>query len=108
MTDLSAALIAQTASIDPKLRPRMIALADLALKEAEYFIIHGDPRTKAAMINKFLSVLATQMQVKQQDEEMNELKAALEELRNAVVGYQVGGGDIGEQEEVPVDGPSKG
>jgi hypothetical protein len=78
-----AGFVAHAAELDPAIRDRVVRLANLALSEAEYLIQHGDPRLKASIISKFMTILAKEMNVKAQDEEMEAVKRSLADLRQA-------------------------
>lgn len=85
-TDPSIELIADVASLDPLIRQRVLALADMALSEAEFTIRHGDPSMKASLIRTFMAAMAKHLQSKDANQEIEELRAQLEALKDAVMG----------------------
>lgn len=95
-TDPSIELIADVASLDPLIRQRVLALADMALSEAEFTIRHGDPAMKASLIRTFMAAMAKHLQSKDANQEIEELRAQLEALKDAVMGRTPGMAPVAE------------
>lgn len=100
-----AELMAQAALQDDALHQRIIDLANRSLDHAEFIMEHGDPRVKAQITRQFLTIFARQLTAKEANEEIEELKRAVQELAQSVSGYTPGGED-GElvEEPIAVDG----
>lgn len=103
--DYVATFVAQAAELDPAIRMRVINLANLALNEAEFLIRHGEPRMKATIVRSFMTVFAKQMQVKKVDEEIEQLKEALQVLTTAVMGYKPAELVVDVNSDATADGP---
>lgn len=78
-------MMATTAALDPQLRSRVIALATKALDQAEFIMMHGDPKSKAAITREFLGVFKKHLETQGQNEEIEALKSGLRDLTAAVM-----------------------
>lgn len=105
-TDPASELLGQVAAIDESLRSRVIALAHASLDEAEFLIKHGDPKMKAGLVRNFLQVFSKYLSAKEQDEEMQEIRRAVMELREAVVGRRLDADDSGSITDAEQDKPN--
>lgn len=102
-----AALMGQAAALDETLRERVIALANKALDEAEWNMIHGSPQVKTAIMRQFLQVFGKHLEVKAQDEELAKMREEWSALRMAIMGRVPGEVEDGELGEADVDRPSE-
>lgn len=84
--DPAAELLGQVAALDETLRDRVIKLAHKSLDEAEYMIMHGDPRMKAALMRSFMQTFSKYLSAKEHNDELDEIKKSVIELREAVLG----------------------
>lgn len=108
MTTDPAQLIGQVAALDENLRNRILKLAHASLDEAEFLMEHGDPRMKAGLVRSFMQVFSKYLDAKQADDEIESLKAAMAEVREAVMGRVPGQGGVvalDESEVATVDSP---
>lgn len=81
-------MMATTAALDPQLRDRVIRLATKALDQAEFIMMHGDPKSKAAITREFLGVFKKHLETQGQNEEIETLKEGLRALTAAVMNRQ--------------------
>lgn len=81
-------LVATATELDPRIRARVLRLANAALDQAEHIMLYGDPKAQSALIRNFLTILSRQLQVQNQNSEMEFLKSQLAELISEVRGYQ--------------------
>lgn len=106
-------LIGEAFELDETLRIRVIRMAHMALDEAEFMIKHGDPMMKGRVINQFLKTFSKYMEHKGSNDEIEQLRTMLEQLRVLVLNREPGELGIGNGEgdmvvdEVEVDGPRK-
>lgn len=89
MTD-TGNLLGEAASLDPVIRERVIALANMALNEAEFLIKHGDPVMKSKLISSFMTTFAKHMRTQDTNDELEELRKQMVELQAAVMGRKPG------------------
>lgn len=85
MAGLDTELLASVAELDPNIRNRVLRMAHKALDRAEYLMEHGDPRMQATIIKEYLKIFGKHLEVKKGNDEVELLRAALEELREAVM-----------------------
>lgn len=86
MTDIVgvAEAIGQTAATDPEIKARVKDLAMMVLDEVEEALETGAPMTKSQLVRSFLPYLIRSMQDKKESEELAELRADMERLRNEI------------------------
>lgn len=103
-----ASLLGQVAAVDPALRGRVIALANQALDEAEFLMVHGSPQVKTAIMRQFLSVFSKHLEAKEQDEELQQMRREWAALQEKIMGREPGdGGTVvtAEEQDAEVDRP---
>lgn len=84
MAGVDTELLASVAELDPTIRARVLRLAHKALDRAEYLMEHGDPRTQSMVIREYLKIFSKHIETKKANDDVELLRAALEELRLAV------------------------
>lgn len=100
-----AQLLGTAAALDDALRTRVIALANKALDEAEWMMVHGSPQVKTAIMRQFLQVFGKHLEAKAQDEELTKMREEWAELRKAIMGRGPGEVEDSELGEAQVDRP---
>lgn len=86
MTDMSQAAeaIGAVSATDPEIKTRVKELALFVLDEVEEAIRYGAPMTKMAVMRSFTPHLIRSLQDKRENEEIEELKREMEELRREI------------------------
>ena len=84
MAGLDTELLASVAELDPDIRNRVLRMAHKALDKAEFLMEHGDPKMQAIIIREYLKVFGKHMETKKANDEVELLRSALNELREAV------------------------
>lgn len=79
-------LLGEAATLDPAIRQRVIALANMALDEAEHLIKFGDPNMRSRLIQSFMTTFAKHMNTKDTNDELEELRREMIKLQSMVMG----------------------
>lgn len=85
MAGIDTELLASVAELDPGVRARVLRLAHKALDRAEFLMSHGDPKTQQVIIREYLKIFGKHLETKKANDEVEALRGALEELRQAVM-----------------------
>lgn len=81
---LDTELLASVAELDPNIRARVLRMAHKALDKAEFLMEHGDPKTQQMIIREYLKIFGKHLETKKSNDEVELLREALNELREAV------------------------
>lgn len=85
---LDAELVATVTELDPEIKVRAIRLAHRALDKAEFLMEHGDARMQAVVIREYLKIFSKHLEKTDTNSEIEKLRAALFELREAVMNHR--------------------
>jgi len=84
MAGVDTELLASVAELDPNIRNRVLRMAHKALDKAEFLMEHGDPKTQQLIIREYLKIFGKHLETKKANDEVELLRASLNELREAV------------------------
>lgn len=82
--------VAEAASLDPAIRSRVLALANLALDEAEYLIRYGDPSMKSSIIRTMMVAFAKHLRAEETNNEIERLKLEMQAIQAIMLGRTPG------------------